>query len=486
MRGVAQTYNTPVGCLFPIFRKGIMKLTKNTKTLITVLALLAALAVLVGVMALAERSAYGRAGTDLSIADAQAIVNEQLSALPSSVADCAIYIVENSHVTVTDLAYGEEKDVILTCRYETIDVAGIVAAHKNEFLSMPTTDPATGKAMNATKIKLMIQEELLELFRAAAPVTGTVELRLYEVHSGEFDLHLSREVVDTVFGGILTASDDVANTDTIIVDGEEVSIVNRTSLKNGLKSCFALVNYDASKPDTSNALGRAWHSFKDDFHRNFIAENRWTYLVTGLGNTLALTFLSLVIGLILGFVLAIIRCTHDKTGALVIPNAIAKLYLAVIRGTPVMVQLIIIYFVCLLPVGIEAFPSAVLCFGLNSAAYVAEIVRGGIMSVDEGQTEAGRSLGLNYIQTMTYIIIPQAFKAVLPSLANEFITLLKESSVAFTIGVVELTQGGMKIRSITYTNFMPLLAVALIYLVLVLFLSHLVSLLERRLRQNER
>ncbi|MBO5109840.1 MAG: amino acid ABC transporter permease [Clostridia bacterium] len=293
-------------------------------------------------------------------------------------------------------------------------------------------------------------------------------------------------MVDTVFGGILTATRDVENTNTVWIDGEEVSIANRTSLKNGLKSCFALINYDPTQPDTSNAVGRAWNSFKSDFHRNFIAENRWTYLVTGLGNTLSLTFLSLVIGLVLGFILAIIRCTHDKTGKLRLLNAVAQLYLTVIRGTPVMVQLIVIYFVCLLPIGIEAFPSAVLCFGLNSAAYVAEIVRGGIMAVDEGQTEAGRSLGLNYIQTMTYIIIPQAFKAVLPSLANEFITLLKESSVAFTIGVVELTQGGMKIRSITYSNFMPLLAVALIYLTLVLFLSHLVSLLERRLRQNER
>ena len=463
-----------------------MKNNKNLKTLVVVLAVLLVLGLAVGVMTLAERSAYGRANRDISIADAQAILDEQLSVLPSSVADCAIYIVENSKVTVTDLAYGEAKDVILTCTYETIDVAGIIAAHKNDFLSMSTEDPATGKTMNATKIKIMIQEELLTLFRAAEPVTGTVEIRLYETQTDSFKVHLSDEVVDTVFGGILTATRDVENTNTVWIDGEEVSIANRTSLKNGLKSCFALINYDPTQPDTSNAVGRAWNSFKSDFHRNFIAENRWTYLVTGLGNTLSLTFLSLVIGLVLGFILAIIRCTHDKTGKLRLLNAVAQLYLTVIRGTPVMVQLIVIYFVCLLPIGIEAFPSAVLCFGLNSAAYVAEIVRGGIMAVDEGQTEAGRSLGLNYIQTMTYIIIPQAFKAVLPSLANEFITLLKESSVAFTIGVVELTQGGMKIRSITYSNFMPLLAVALIYLTLVLFLSHLVSLLERRLRQNER
>ena len=143
-------------------------------------------------------------------------------------------------------------------------------------------------------------------------------------------------------------------------------------------------------------------------------------------------------------------------------------------------------FVLLLPIGIEKFPAAVICFGINSGAYVAEIIRGGIMSVDDGQTEAGRSLGLGYISTMWYIVIPQAFKAILPSLANEFITLLKETSVAFYIGVADLTQGGLKIRSLTYSNFMPLIAVAIVYLVLVLGLSYLVSLLERRLRKSDR
>ena len=151
-----------------------------------------------------------------------------------------------------------------------------------------------------------------------------------------------------------------------------------------------------------------------------------------------------------------------------------------------MVQLLIIYFVLLLPIGIPKFWAAVLCFGFNSGAYVAEIVRGGIMSVDEGQSEAGRSLGFNYVQTMIFIVIPQAFKSVLPALANEFIVLLKESSVAFYIGVADLTQGGLKIRSLTYSDFLPLLAVALIYLVVVVFLSYLVSLLERRLRKSDR
>ena len=151
-----------------------------------------------------------------------------------------------------------------------------------------------------------------------------------------------------------------------------------------------------------------------------------------------------------------------------------------------MVQLLIIYFVLLLPLGVEKITAAILCFGVNSGAYVAEIVRGGIMGVDEGQMEAGRSLGFNYAQTMWYIIIPQAFKSVLPALANEFIALLKETSVASYIGVSDLTRGGEIIRSITFSNFMPLVAVALIYLLLVLGLSQLVKLLERRLRKSDR
>jgi His/Glu/Gln/Arg/opine family amino acid ABC transporter permease subunit len=233
-------------------------------------------------------------------------------------------------------------------------------------------------------------------------------------------------------------------------------------------------------------LQKALNDFKDEFYRNFIQENRWTYLVQGLGNTLAITALALVIGVVIGFLVAAVRCTCAKTGKLKILDGICKIYLAIMRGTPVMIQLLIIYFVILLPLGVNKFIAAVLCFGINSGAYVSEIVRGGIMSIDDGQIEAGRSLGLGYVPTMWYIVIPQAFKAILPSLANEFIALLKETSVAFYIGVADLTLGGLKIRAITYSNFMPLIAIAVVYLVLVLGLSYLVSLLERRLHKSEK
>jgi len=213
--------------------------------------------------------------------------------------------------------------------------------------------------------------------------------------------------------------------------------------------------------------------------------DRYMHLVRGLGVTLLLTLLAALFGIILGFIIAVIRCTNQMTGSLKPLNAVCQLYLTVMRGTPVMVQLLIIHFVILSPLGIKPFMSAIICFGLNSGAYVAEIVRGGIMSVDKGQIEAGRSLGFNYVQTMINFVLPQAFKAILPSLANEFISLLKESSVAFAIGLGDLTFGGNLIRSTTYSPFLPLIAVAIIYLTLVMILSKLVSILERRLAKSD-
>ena len=198
-----------------------------------------------------------------------------------------------------------------------------------------------------------------------------------------------------------------------------------------------------------------------------------------------MTFFASLLGIVLGFLLAIIRSTHDKTGHLKILNAICKLYLTVIRGTPVVVQLLIMYYV-IFASSTNQMLIAVLAFGINSGAYVAEIFRSGIMSIDNGQFEAGRSLGFNYIQTMYYIVIPQALKNVLPALANEFIVLIKETSVSCYIGLHDLTKGGEIIRSRTYTAFMPLLAVALIYLVIVMFFTRLVNILERRLRNSER
>ena len=224
---------------------------------------------------------------------------------------------------------------------------------------------------------------------------------------------------------------------------------------------------------------------KKEFILNFIEHNRWQYIVDGLKITLIVTIFAVLIGVLLGFLIAIVRTTHDKTGKLKILNAICKVYLTVIRGTPVVVQLMIIYFIIFGSVDISKVLVAIIAFGINSGAYVAEIFRSGIMSIDNGQFEAGRSLGFNYAQTMMYIIMPQAFKNVLPTLCNEFISLLKETSVSGYIALQDLTKGGDIIRSRTYDAFMPLIAVALIYLAMVMIFTKLVSLLERRLRNSD-
>ena len=224
---------------------------------------------------------------------------------------------------------------------------------------------------------------------------------------------------------------------------------------------------------------------KSSFISNFIEDNRWRYITDGLKITLLVTVFAVLIGVVLGFLIAIVRTTHDKTGKLKILNAICKVYLTVIRGTPVVVQLMIIYFIIFGSVDISKVLVAIIAFGINSGAYVAEIFRSGIMSIDNGQFEAGRSLGFNYAQTMMYIIMPQAFKNVLPTLCNEFISLLKETSVSGYIALQDLTKGGDIIRSRTYDAFMPLVAVALIYLAMVMIFTKLVSLLERRLRNSD-
>lgn len=225
---------------------------------------------------------------------------------------------------------------------------------------------------------------------------------------------------------------------------------------------------------------------KQDFYLNFIKDDRYMWLVDGLKTTLIITFFAAILGVILGFIVAIIRSAHDKSGHFKILNAVCRVYLTVIRGTPTMIQLLIMNFVIFGSVSINKVIVGSLAFGINSGAYVAEIVRSGIMSIDQGQTEAGRSLGLNFSQTMRLIIIPQAFKNVLPALVNEFIVLIKETSIIGYIGMMDLTKGAMLIQSRTYNAFWPLLAAAVIYLVLVMFLTFLMNKLERRLRTNER
>lgn len=223
------------------------------------------------------------------------------------------------------------------------------------------------------------------------------------------------------------------------------------------------------------------------FVKDFIVEDRWKYMLNGLVITLEITAAAVILGIILGFIVSIIRTTHDKTGKFKISNAICQFYLTVIRGTPVLVQLLIIYFIVFSSVkDISQVLVAIIAFGINSGAYVAEIFRSGINSIDAGQFEAGRSLGFSYSRTMLYIIMPQATRNVIPALLNEVIALLKETSIVGYIALQDVTRGAILIRNATYDPFIPLIVLALVYLIVVILLSAGIRRLERRLRRIER
>ncbi len=226
-------------------------------------------------------------------------------------------------------------------------------------------------------------------------------------------------------------------------------------------------------------------SLGEKLKQNFIDEDRWRYLADGLGTTMLITLLSILVGLCLGTLIAIVRTVHSQSGKLKILNFICSLYLTVIRGTPAVLQLLIIYYGIFNSVNVSKIVVAVVAFGLNSAAYVAEVIRSGINAVDKGQFEAGRCLGLTYKQTMSSIIMPQAFKNMLPALLNEFISLLKETAICGYIALQDLTMGGDIIRSQTFDAFLPLIAVAIIYLIIVIILTRVAAVLERRLKNNE-
>ena len=252
----------------------------------------------------------------------------------------------------------------------------------------------------------------------------------------------------------------------------------------------SLLNVLTTKVNIISAI-----SLKRQFEISFIDKERWQLYLEGLGNTLIVTFFALILGIVIGAVVAIVRASYDKNysemkGGLVkillaIFNIISKIYLTVVRGTPVVIQIMIMYYIIFATSNNKIFV-AILSFGINSGAYVAEIFRGGIMSIDEGQFEAGRSLGFNYVQTMVYVIIPQAFKTVLPTLGNEFIVLLKETAVSGYVALIDLTRAGDIVRGATYQAFMPLFGVAAVYLIMVMFFSWLLGKLERRLRNDER
>ncbi|MGN1030183.1 MAG: ABC transporter substrate-binding protein/permease, partial [Butyricicoccaceae bacterium] len=325
-------------------------------------------------------------------------------------------------------------------------------------------------------------------------VATNAEFEPYEyMQDGEIvgiDMEMAQAIADILGKELKIENIQFDSIITSVSSGKaDLGIAGMTVTEDRLKNIDFSDPYTTSKQvvivKDNSASGSTKLTFKEKLYQNFIEENRWQYITRGLLTTIEIAFFALIIGLLLGFLIAIARSACDMTGKAKLLNWILKAYLTVIRGTPSMIQLLIIYYVIFASTNIDKVLVACVAFGLNSSAYIAEIVRSGIMSIDNGQMEAGRSLGFNYTQTMYHIILPQAFKNVLPALGNEFIVLLKETSISGYIGIADLTRGGDFIRSRTYEALIPLLAVAIIYLILVMVLSAGVGALERRLRNNE-
>ncbi len=431
----------------------------------------------------------GTTAGEITREDAEKYANQMIDAV--AVSATMKQIAEKNTILVNRVSYGEEKDIILDCTFHTIDIHGAVSGFYDTFMSSDEKKKNGTMFKSALDFKMEFEPSLNTLLESAEEKTIEGKLFLYDTRDG-LVLYASDEAVNLAYGGIVDIRKDVEEKNSVLItkaNGEtEERVLSSGNIKKGFLQCFELRQND--KPDTATALGVFWNKLQRDFDRNFMEAGRWKTIFTGLWVTIKLTVFALLLGIFIGFIVAFIRCTYIKNShrgiLLRIANGISQCYLTVTRGTPVVVQIMIIYFVIFMPLGIDKFLAAVICFGLNSGAYVAEIVRGGIMSVDAGQTEAGRSLGFGYMSTMVYIVFPQAFKAVLPALANEFVVLLKETSIAFYIGLGDLMYAGNAIRAATYSAFMPLIAVAIIYLIMVLSLQHLVTLLERRLRSSER
>ncbi len=428
--------------------------------------------------------------SQISKEDAETFVNTAFD--ETAITNTLKAIASKNNITVNDINYGSEKNIILDCTVTTPDVYSVTSPEYDRLMNTDVKKANGTMFKSSLDFKMEFEQEFISLINNASEKTTDLEISIYDTTSG-FLLYADDTSTNIVYGGIIDIQNDIKNKTTVNTTDENGNITEKTiqstNVNKGFIECFETRRI-SEKPNTAGPLGKFWTKLKRDFTVNFLEYDRWKTVFSGLWVTICLTFFALLIGITIGFMVAFIRCSYLKTShpgiLLKLFNSISQLYLTVIRGTPVVVQIMIIYFVIFMPIGVDKFIAAVICFGLNSGAYVAEIVRGGIMSIDNGQMEAGRSLGFNYMQTMFHIIFPQAFKAVLPSLANEFVVLLKETSIAFYIGLGDLMYAVNSIRAATYSPFMPLIASALIYLAMVLILSKLVSILERRLRNSER
>lgn len=429
-------------------------------------------------------------------------ITDAVQALRQGKIDCVIVDEQPAIATTKD----EENLVILEEPFELEEYAICIAKDNTELLNQ--VNAALDELKEEGVINQIISNYIGDDTKGTCPyespegIEYTGELVAatnaafppYEYYENNVPVGIDMELIKAIGDklGLKVKIEDI-EFDSIInaVDSHkaDVGIAGMTMTEERLKSINFSNPYTTSKQVMIVNNGAAAGSklgFVDNFKRNFIQDSRWKYLTKGLVNTLIIALCAVLAGVIIGFFVAIIRVKHDTVGGFNFLNAICQLYLTIIRGTPMMIQLLIIYYVVFKSVNVPKVLVAIIAFAINSGAYVAEIMRGGIMSIDGGQMEAGRSLGLDYKHTMTSIILPQAVKNVLPALGNEFISLIKETSICGYIGLMDLTRGGDIIRSITYEAFLPLIAVAIIYLIIVQVLNLCVGRLEKSLRKSDR
>ena len=430
-------------------------------------------------------------------------VADEMKSLSQGKLDCVVvnegaaksFLEKDDSLSVLDEAFAEENSAICVSKNnpelkEKLNT--IIAELKEEGIIQQVLDNYLDDEKKGTQP--YVSPDNVDRSNGTFVVATNAELEPYEyIENGKYvgiEMELAQAIADklgmklqiedmqftAIINAVQSGKADVGFSGMVITEERKKSIDFTDPIYEAARK---IVVYRNGKQTTN-------YSFIQRIYQNFITENRYQTLLKGLGTTLIITLGAEILALVLGTIIAYIRYTADKLHVFYISNLLMKLYLTVIRGTPSVIQLLIIYYVIFANVNVNKILICVVAFGLNSAAYVAEIIRSGWNSVGKEQYEAGRSLGFTYRQTMRLFIFPQAIKNIIPALGNEFIGLLKGTAIAGYIGIVDLTRAGDYIRSRTYEALIPLVSVALIYLVIVIFMSLLVSYLERRLNQNEK